>query len=411
MNKITVSSLNNLFLTLNLFLIGFFASWGGGLQSLISFDISKVFVFSSISLILHWFLVSRFRFQRSNPFHCFIIFLLFHVLISYVFFFRDEFVIGYAERVILQEGIFRIQENIGMLIFRLVLYVFLFYALLAVLNEQRIFLLMFSYSLGLASIILLGGYQRYDQILYEYRLAGGVLDPNAFGFSCVTAFFFLVSLFFFLKNNFLKKLLFIFLGVLSFWGVISSGSRGALLGLFFGLLVFLFGYRSRFSRLVSVFALILFLIGASMLFSKNVDESFQGRFSFSRAQDDRGAGRLDIWNGYLKKWPEYVLVGKGFARSREVIKDQVGFKFAVTHNIYLEVLVEFGIIGLLLFLSSIYRTWITFKNGYISALFSSFIMISFFLNTFSLRETWIVLAIVISFRNIKSKNSGFLWNQ
>lgn len=143
-------------------------------------------------------------------------------------------------------------------------------------------------------------------------------------------------------------------------GVILTASRGGLLGLGVALLAgLIFAGRGRRARVVPVVvvaaALTVFYVVA---FAPPI---LKDRI----AQPGDGSGRTDIWRvgiemvkanpvlgvgagNFKARSPEYVLEA-GLIRRSDLIVDRPH----VTHNIYLQVLSQLGIVGLLLFLSII----------------------------------------------------------
>src|SRR5699024_3111866 len=73
--------------------------------------------------------------------------------------------------------------------------------------------------------------------------------------------------------------------------------------------------------------------------------------------DEATAGRTTIWKNYLKGLSEKNVFGVGIQSSKTVYEGTYGINVAnhTPHNIYILSIVEFGLVGLLL--------WLTFLIG------------------------------------------------
>jgi O-antigen ligase len=154
-----------------------------------------------------------------------------------------------------------------------------------------------------------------------------------------------------------------FLSARSWWGrlisfcalaitvlaLLLTMSRSALLALLVIVIVFLVRLRV-YRRLIPVV-----LLGSILLAA--MPSSFYGRIQ--EAGQTGGAGRLDIWKVGFEMFKHYPLVGTGLGNFMIVYQQYAGFspKFhgfmRSPHNTYLNVLVDLGILGFVLFLIAI----------------------------------------------------------
>jgi O-antigen ligase len=190
------------------------------------------------------------------------------------------------------------------------------------------------------------------------RLAGTVADPNEFA-TLLVAGMALASPFVFSRDRPAPAKLLAGLSVaFLLFAVLLTLSRGGLIALSAALLVGIFvAYRARLRVLVATGLVVL---GAVIYFSSNPQ-------AFERVTaSDGGSGRTDIWNIGWRMVEDHPVRGVGAAnfqvssihyllepgaiRFDEYVVDQP----AVAHNMYLQVLAELGIVGLVLFLGIVF---------------------------------------------------------
>lgn len=175
------------------------------------------------------------------------------------------------------------------------------------------------------------------------------------------------------EEKFEKKILFYSMSIIIFIGLIYSQSRQSLIGSITSTGIFLlftsFYYtnrnhsnRSRNIILLSSTAGVASLTALTRIMSlptiKNIVPILRGNFGNSFAT------RIEYWNSALELWRLNPILGAGSG----------GFAVYITgndihlwpHNIFLEILAEFGIIGALLFLSFLLYpiVYLNFKRDY-----------------------------------------------
>lgn len=134
------------------------------------------------------------------------------------------------------------------------------------------------------------------------------------------------------------------------WALILTMSRGTLLAGVVIILVFVLRIKLLRRRAVLVILTAVVLAAA-------VPEGLVARVKHAAA--DRGAGRLDIWVVGLTAFEHHALIGAGYNNFPVAYAEYAGyaphFRKSVNgaHNIYLDISVEEGLIGLLLFLLAV----------------------------------------------------------
>lgn len=414
--KSSTSELPKLISSTLILLCAFFAPWGSGTQHIASFDLSKIFVGLAVLLIFYWLLFVKHKF-RCFPkyFNYFLLFVALHTLIVYVLIFPYELKFGYTGVSYLQGGFIKVQEAKGIVIARFVIFALFGYALASLLKtEKQLIALSLSYSAGLATIMIIGGYSALYGGGSEMRFSGGFLNPNAFGLTAVTSFFLNMIV---LTRRYLKNWIRVFsrffLGV-TLLGVLLSGSRGAMLGLFIGFVILLIYVPNLKRKIRLVFGLLMIGAVVSFFVPQIVWETLKSRTSFERIRQDRGAKRIDIWTDYLREARHYMLLGRGMGHSTDAIKESYTFRLSVTHNNYLATWVQFGAMGLLLYLCGLYQLWekvsghgLKRKRTTFDVVFFSFflaiLVMLFFGDYYGCRDLWIFFGIMAAYSSWNTK--------
>tara|TARA_B110000238_G_scaffold201126_1_gene255016 strand:- start:3454 stop:4644 length:1191 start_codon:yes stop_codon:yes gene_type:complete len=238
----------------------------------------------------------------------------------------------------------------------LIIYSFLYLFLIIKDKNHIVFFLNCQLLVGLIiSFIILylyfqGGGDLYDtyHIFMEYGNPLGIPDPLALGVPVGSSI--IIALY---KNRLIYKFFIFFM----FLALILLSGRGPFLGLFFILLLFLY-FRLNFSRRF-LFRTILF--SSLIFFNFNTISQWSGldrltsRFAISLNTTDDNHSVIIRLNQIVTSKNIFVkspLIGVGLgAYSKETSGiDQRGYP----HNIFLEILTEQGLIGLILFLILLY---------------------------------------------------------
>jgi len=185
----------------------------------------------------------------------------------------------------------------------------------------------------------------------ESRYAGPFevvqLNSNHFGAFIVSYCSLLLGLALFDKNKW-RRLLFLAAVVIGIHPLFFSYSRGAYAAAL-GVLCF-FGVVKKRSLLV--LALILFISWQTLLPSSVVDR-IQMTKGGVRGPESSVAVRLDLWNHAVKLFERNPIFGTGFGGFELSLPKTAEFKD--THNLYLKMLSEQGVIGLSLLLLAFFN--------------------------------------------------------
>ncbi len=178
---------------------------------------------------------------------------------------------------------------------------------------------------------------------------------QAFSYFC--AFSFLTFLRHFLNRNSLnlwRYFSYIFILLILFVGVILSGGRGGLIVVLMGLIVFIIREKGflKFAKYFVLSGLVIFLLlyfvsKANFFFSERITESFDRLFSFISSDGINMEGtsnRDDFYGIAVSKISQSLIFGYGIFG----LVDTLGEYYP--HNIFLEILLQGGIIYLIIFL-------------------------------------------------------------
>ncbi|MCX6714631.1 MAG: O-antigen ligase family protein [Candidatus Uhrbacteria bacterium] len=152
--------------------------------------------------------------------------------------------------------------------------------------------------------------------------------------------------------------------IVIFLGILSSGTRGAFLGMIIGTGiagVYALKQFKNWKKMYVVIALLLILCSSVFFVGRSVIPKNSFSYRFFHFSDGNALSRLEFWKMAFEGVREHPLIGVGyenFYRVSEqhyssVLYGEEGNYSDKPHNIYIEILVSSGIIGLLLYLTLI----------------------------------------------------------
>lgn len=227
-------------------------------------------------------------------------------------------------------------------------------------NEKRLFRNVIMISCVFFSIQLIssaGEMKRASIVMGKDELEA---DQNVL--SANLAFGAIIASYYFISAKKSKKLIiYLMIPVIILTGIICTGSRGALLSLI-GALIYLF-YCNRNNNIsrnrMKIMSVILVCGLITVLFTGILKNDYvTGRFT---GEKNDTSGRGDIVLQYLDVMndkPFSYLIGFGFISSGKAYGNYFNMRFPpATHNDYLSLICDTGIIGLFLFLNLIIFVW------------------------------------------------------
>jgi O-antigen ligase len=151
-----------------------------------------------------------------------------------------------------------------------------------------------------------------------------------------------------------------------FVGVLMTVSRGAIVGMLVVLLV----YAVEFRRIRSAFTVALLMVAMFAIAPTEIQERlFQGLDTRSVTQSIQGpgdeitSGRVDIWRNLAPEVLEAPIFGQGLLSSAWSRYSQIGGYFAFhPHSMYLGILMDIGLVGLIVMIVFWRYLWKTFRS-------------------------------------------------
>lgn len=261
---------------------------------------------------------------------------------------------------------------------------------------------------GIISIIMYAGSIGFEFYQGDTRLRQGFLENRLFGVYTspnTGALFSIISIVAMCMNSFLKKkkmfkwsIMYIINGLVQgiyFSLTLSNGGMvtlSILVFLFFVIFYFAPSCQSKINAKALFITLILFVVsvaGVKLIMSgirtgmsyvpslveqialsesNETEEEKEDKIQFKRIEsgDDLSNGRLTIWSGGIKMWKQYPLLGLADAKAfqgEEIVtkadisqlnkaeKEWIRKAGGNLHNSYVQILVNSGIIGMLLFIT------------------------------------------------------------
>ena len=187
--------------------------------------------------------------------------------------------------------------------------------------------------------------------------------------------------------------------------VFGTGSRGGVLAIVAAIAVFLLYYRDsngRRIKLAARIALILVVAFGSYVVTRILNPLVVSRFTLKSILSSGGVGRYSLWRDALRTFLESNaarrLFGYGTASIIEVTYLHSFEWHQVTHNMFLETLLEAGIIGLALYMAhiaSFFRSASKMKDYYSAAVLTGMLMLSMSTSISTFKPYWNIMLLII----------------
>jgi len=253
----------------------------------------------------------------------------------------------------------------------------------------------------MSGLTLFGG-DRATLMLSEQRYA----DPNYFSASLILPAMLLLGQF--LRRNTLPRLLGLFMIL---FAIFLSGSRGGVISLLAAILFLVYKRMTNGKKKSILIIVFLFLLSISIINYTN--PATLARMNPKNIIASGGSGRYFIWEVGWRAFCDRPLIGFGltnFPLAYEMFRYDFpqsiyyfNRPYLESHNTYLEVLVEAGIVGFVLLVLSLMIHWKalkdkTYKNEdtiEIQAAFIGIAISAFFLSMLRSKAFWLLLFFIL----------------
>lgn len=202
----------------------------------------------------------------------------------------------------------------------------------------------------------------FKEMLFEFDrwyILGSSYDPN--DLAIVLTSFFPLIVFLFIKSGLKGRLIWGLMSICLLIGVLKTGSRGGVLSLAIAIALLLLlpgrlGIKKWFKLFIMLILLAVFFSSAADMVKSRWELLLIGD-DYNIAQTDGGAtGRLNIWRAGAKIFLKYPVSGVGVGNSGTAIGLETN-NWKTVHNSFLQIGMELGAIGLLIFMIILWSIW------------------------------------------------------
>lgn len=281
-------------------------------------------------------------------------------------------------------------------------------------KELKVLISISIFSVIITAIILI--YLYMNNVTYLTTVRASLVrgessaDPNHTAAGLLLGLSFIINILIFRRRIISLINLFYFFSILIIiFAIILTGSRAGLLGAATVIFISLFYGKHKTKYLISGILILLFSIGSILYIRKEISQDLKKRYEIYEITSSGGAGRLQIWLNGIEIWEKKPIWGHGMGTFGELHLVNAGI-WKVAHNIYLQILVELGLVGFILLLIIIWSL-LNYRekcDSYIrigsqSALIG-ILVVSFFLGTLNYDYLWSAIFLSIASRNIQQYN-------
>lgn len=228
---------------------------------------------------------------------------------------------------------------------------------------------------------------------------GTTIDPNILAATIILGLH-IATDFFLNSASVIKRIVFGGLAMFMLYGILLTGSRGALIAFIvsFGLKIFYEGRLSSTGRKKSINLILLAIIGFFIMVSILPEELIESRFSketiLGLNEREQGShNRYDIWLAATNLFAISPIWGFGCGNFINSIT-LVYWRQCAAHNMYVLLLIEGGLFGFMLFAKYVYSMWKSLikNNEYLTvSILAATLLMAMSLDALPYKFFWITL--------------------
>lgn len=195
-----------------------------------------------------------------------------------------------------------------------------------------------------------------------------------------------------------------------FYLVLISGSRGGLLAIIAGVIAYLLSFGSKRNRhIVKKLVLLIIVVFAIILMLDYLPETLRLRFTIDNVAENGGSGRTLLWEQALDLFCNAnvfrQLFGFGTASVQRCFLYFGYFEVNVVHNMFIETLVELGIIGAVIYTIAIFsfiKAAFKFEDKFSFGVIFCMLIMSLSTSIYTFKPYFNIMLFIIIMQNMQS---------
>lgn len=211
------------------------------------------------------------------------------------------------------------------------------------------------------------------------------------------------------KTTIKKKLISVLELIIYFYLTLVSGSRGGLLAIAAGAGAFLVVCRhGNAKNILKKVVLVSLAFGVMILLIDLLPENLRERFTVENVAESGGSGRVDLWKQAVDLFKNSSVFRQFFGYGTATIRwcfRVYGYHIVnVVHNMFLETLVELGIIGLIIYSAAIFafiKAAYKFADKYAFSVMLSMLVMSLSTSIYTFKPYFNIMLFIIILQNMQ----------
>lgn len=201
-----------------------------------------------------------------------------------------------------------------------------------------------------------------------------------------------------------KRLLRILELLIYLYVIFATGSRGGLFAVIIeaGVIILLFKNEGRGYSLAKRIFTVLIMVAGYFIATYFIDSSITARYTLAAISESNGTGRYELWEDALQAFRQSSflrqIVGYGTGTVRNVTFLFSFHRHNVLHNMYVENLIEIGLIGLVSYVFHIFsfmKISIKWKDIFCISVLSGMIVLSLSTSIYTFKPYWNIMLYII----------------